>query len=219
MSIIQNSYITNNEKFIHKIINGILYKCSSVDILIGYFYYSSFGLICQNTKDEILRLFIGLTLVCRSLMGRSVNPWNNHYWILHGELLPVTRQSIFFKIPKNVIVKQTGNSTIGTIIEKNTIYQDKMGIDIPNNNSSNYILELLNSKLSNFFYSYTNPEQGEALVVVEKAHLKLLPIVSNKNAEKNLGENCNKIDWYADTSAIENKIDLMVYKLYNLTYD
>lgn len=60
MSIVQNSFITNQEKFLSEIINGILPKCSSVDILVGYFYYSGFDLICENIKDKKLRILVGL---------------------------------------------------------------------------------------------------------------------------------------------------------------
>lgn len=60
MSIEQNSFITNQDRFLSEIINGILPKCSSVDILVGYFYYSGFDLICENIKDKNIRILVGL---------------------------------------------------------------------------------------------------------------------------------------------------------------
>lgn len=60
MNISQNSFITNQEKFLSEIINGILPKCNSVDILVGYFYYSGFDLICDNLKDKSVRILVGL---------------------------------------------------------------------------------------------------------------------------------------------------------------
>lgn len=56
----QNSFITNQDKFLSEIINGILPKCSAVDILVGYFYYSGFDLICENIKDKKVRILVGL---------------------------------------------------------------------------------------------------------------------------------------------------------------
>lgn len=56
----QNSFITNQDKFLSEIINGILPKCSSVDILVGYFYYSGFDLICENIRDKKVRILVGL---------------------------------------------------------------------------------------------------------------------------------------------------------------
>lgn len=56
----QHSFITNQDKFLSEIINGILPKCHSVDILVGYFYYSGFDLICENIKDKKVRILVGL---------------------------------------------------------------------------------------------------------------------------------------------------------------
>ena len=60
MSVEQNSFITNRDRFLSEVINGILPKCSSVDILVGYFYYSGFDLICENIKDKNIRILVGL---------------------------------------------------------------------------------------------------------------------------------------------------------------
>jgi superfamily II DNA or RNA helicase len=60
MSNSQNSFITNQDKFLSEIINGILPKSNSVDILVGYFYYSGFEQICSNLKDKKIRVLVGL---------------------------------------------------------------------------------------------------------------------------------------------------------------
>lgn len=60
MSVEQNSFITNRDRFLSEVINGILPKCSSVDILVGYFYYSGFDLICENFKDKNIHIYVGL---------------------------------------------------------------------------------------------------------------------------------------------------------------
>lgn len=60
MNLEQNSFITNHDKFLSEIINGILPKCNSIDILVGYFYYSGFDLICEAIKDKYLRILVGL---------------------------------------------------------------------------------------------------------------------------------------------------------------
>lgn len=56
----QNSFITNQDKFLSEIINGILPKSYSVDILVGYFYYSGFEQICKNLDDKHIRILVGL---------------------------------------------------------------------------------------------------------------------------------------------------------------
>lgn len=40
MEMQQNTFITNQEKLLAEIINGILPKTQAVDMLVGYFYYS-----------------------------------------------------------------------------------------------------------------------------------------------------------------------------------
>jgi len=58
----QNSFITNQDKLLSDIINGILPKSKSVDILVGYFYYSGFDLISEKLKDKEVRILVGLDI-------------------------------------------------------------------------------------------------------------------------------------------------------------
>ena len=55
-----NSFITNKEKFLSDIINGILPKTDAVDILVGYFYYSGYIELSNNLKDKNIRILVGL---------------------------------------------------------------------------------------------------------------------------------------------------------------
>lgn len=60
LKIMSNSFITNKEKFLSDIINGILPKTDSVDILVGYFYYSGYVQLSENLKDKQIRILVGL---------------------------------------------------------------------------------------------------------------------------------------------------------------
>ncbi len=55
-----SSFITNQEKFLSDVINGILPKTNAVDILVGYFYYSGYTSISENLKDKKVRILVGL---------------------------------------------------------------------------------------------------------------------------------------------------------------
>lgn len=57
-----NSFITNKEKFLSDIINGILPKTNAVDILVGYFYYSGYMQLSENLKDKQIRILVGLDI-------------------------------------------------------------------------------------------------------------------------------------------------------------
>lgn len=58
----QNSFITNQEKLLSDIINGILPKSHAVDILVGYFYFSGYKLISENLQDKKVRILVGLDI-------------------------------------------------------------------------------------------------------------------------------------------------------------
>ena len=54
------AFITNKEKFLSDIINGILPKTHAVDILVGYFYYSGYVQLSDNLKNKQVRILVGL---------------------------------------------------------------------------------------------------------------------------------------------------------------
>lgn len=55
-----SSFITNKEKFLSDIINGILPKTDAVDILVGYFYFSGYMQLSENLKNKQIRILVGL---------------------------------------------------------------------------------------------------------------------------------------------------------------
>jgi hypothetical protein len=55
-----SNFITNKDKFLSDIINGILPKTSAVDILVGYFYYSGYVQLSDNLKSKNIRILVGL---------------------------------------------------------------------------------------------------------------------------------------------------------------
>ena len=55
-----SSFITNKEKFLSSIINGILPKTDAVDILVGYFYYTGYVQLSDNLKNKNIRILVGL---------------------------------------------------------------------------------------------------------------------------------------------------------------
>lgn len=87
------------------------------------------------------------------------------------------------------------------------------------NNGSNlkYFLGLLNSKLLNFVFSkfstnsnVNNYEIENLPILIDKSPQSFISLVDNILIKKSKDE---------DSSSIENEIDLMVYILYNLTYE
>lgn len=57
-----SSFITNQDKFLFEIINGILPKCDNACFLVGYFYFSGFPEIYRKVADKPLRVLVGLDI-------------------------------------------------------------------------------------------------------------------------------------------------------------
>ena len=63
--MMQNSFITNKDKLLSDIINGILPKSQSLDVLVGYFYFSGYKLISEKLIDKHVRILVGLDIDTR----------------------------------------------------------------------------------------------------------------------------------------------------------
>ena len=161
-----------------------------------------------------------------SKMHRYTNLWNDDYWILYGEWLAAPRDKKIFEAPEKIIVRQTGDSIIATIINGGIICRNNLHICIPKNETINlkFFLGVLNSKLTDFFYTFINPEKGEELAEVKKTHVETLRIpnasVEQQKEISDLVEEVlskRKENVNADISAIIAEIDTLVYKLYDLS--
>ena len=88
-----------------------------------------------------------------------------------------------------------------------------------------YILGLLNSKLYYVWLYYKGKRKGDSLELYQKP-LSEIPIkIANANQQKTIVDivdtilKAKKSNLQSDTSRDENKIDVLVYHLYGLTYD
>lgn len=111
-----------------------------------------------------------------SLMNRYVSFWNENSWIDYGEWLAEPRNPEYFLAEEKIVVRQTADSIIGTIIGSNIICRNNLHIILSNKYDHRFLLGILNSKLMDFVYRIINPEKGEALAEVKKSHLEMLPI-------------------------------------------
>lgn len=179
-----------------------------------------------------------LPLMRGSLMNKYENRWNNNSWIQYGEWLAEPKDSKIFEAEEKIIVRQTGDSIIATIIGKNIIARDNLHILISNSLNHKFILGVLNSKLTDFYYYQINPERGEVLAQVKKNHVEQLPLpkINEKNrpshnqiisyveqllqlhqdlkTEKLVSK---KVYFESRIKYCESKINELVYQLYELT--
>ena len=177
-----------------------------------------------------------LPLMRGSLMNRYANSWNNNYWVQYGEWLAAPRNPEIFKAEEKIIVRQTGDRIIATIIGKDIICRKNLHIVISNSLSHHFILGILNSKLTNFYYQQINPEKGEALAEVKKNHVEQLPIPKNYSTQTHdqivysveqllqLNKELQTVTLETKKEQIKNKIEYhedkinaLVYQLFELT--
>ncbi len=192
------------------------------------------GVIPDKTFSPLLR---------GSLIHRYKNLWNQDYWIKYGPWLAAPRNPAIFTSPFKIVVRQTGDSIIATLINDYFIARDNLHLILPQNIDYNllYILGIINSKLLDFIYSFLNPEKGEALAQIKKQHVEQLsirPINFSNPADKarhdkmlSLVEQMlslnkkltaaktdhEKTSLQRQIDATDRQIDRLVYELYGLT--
>jgi adenine-specific DNA-methyltransferase len=110
------------------------------------------------------------------------------------------------------------------IIDENKHYINKTSFTIPLNDY--YLLGILNSKYAFYFLINICSAMRGGYLMLSKQHVENLPIATPDEETKasitRLVEQILQIkqdDVAADTSGLEAEIDLLVYRLYNLTYE
>jgi type I restriction-modification system DNA methylase subunit len=104
--------------------------------------------------------------------------WDNDYWIQYGEWLAAPRDEEIFKANEKLIFRQTSDTIIGSLIGSGFIIRNNTHILLNKDNPKfnlKYVLALLNSKLTDWYYWTINPEKGEAMAEVKAFHLEMLP--------------------------------------------
>ena len=169
--------------------------------------------------------------------------WNKNYYIKYGPWLAAPRDPSIFEAPEKIMVRQTGDSIIATIIEKGFVARNNLHIILTckANGNLRYILGLINSKLMDFCYTQINPEKGEALAEVKLRHVEQLPIygidLSNPSEKSRHDQIVLLVDRMLELNlrlskakapdeqvrlereleATDAQIDRLVYELYGLT--
>lgn len=175
-------------------------------------------------KDSTFR-----PLLRGSLMNKFVTLWDEDYYISLGDWLAEPRYSANYDAHHKIIIRQTGSSLIATLDTEQFVVRDNLYtvVSIDDDYSEYVILAILNSKLVNWYYqNIINNEVGEALAQVKKGHLSILPI---PNVNEDMFEEIKILttsalelkrqDKSADISWLEEKIDQLVYSIYELTKD
>lgn len=177
--------------------------------------------VCEGTKPDNS----WTPLLRGSLIQKYKVTWSENYWIQYGRWLAAPRQPEIFEYPNKIVIRQTGDAIIATIIDNKFICRDNLHLCLPKTPQIElmYMLGILNSKLMDFAYTYLNPEKGEVLAQVKKIHVESLPIIYDNIRKPILLDLVNHILTEkakgSDTIELENCIDNIVFHIYGLTYD
>lgn len=114
--------------------------------------------------------------------------WNKDSWIKYGPCLAEPRDPKIFEAPEKLIFRQTGDSIVGNYITSGYTMRDNTHIVLPKEGVEldlKFLLGVLNSRLSNYFYWTLNPEKGEALAQIKLFHINAMrvPTIDKKSRE------------------------------------
>jgi len=194
--------------------------------------YSKFNVLYENEKPG-LKPYIEGSAIPKSKEGRYCFPKIDYY--LDYSKANVMRSPKFpelFDSAKIIIRGSSGLIGILATYDERKLYTPhKITIIIDKNNYPNniektkkhslkFLLSLLNSKLINFYYQ----NKFSGFIDVYPNNLKDLPIIDSNNAiikriEKTVSLILQKRKEQQYCDDLISKVDLIVYKLYTLTYD
>lgn len=164
-------------------------------------------------------------------LGRYKINFENNYILYDSKLLNRARKEEIF-LSKKIITQRIsgGNMPLTCTIDNSQFYtfNSVNNLVLKNNVDINleFFLALLNSKLLNWFYSVMFSNKSELTVNISKTFLERMPIsIPNKNTCSTITTKVQAILYLnsknpkADTTELEQEIDVLVYQLYNLTYE
>lgn len=160
------------------------------------------------------------------LQGKHIKPYrilDNHIYInfIKDKLHSNNDESVYLKKEK-ILVRKTGNKLIA-VLDQSQYFTDQSIYNLyPKNNSEinlKTITALLNSKLLDFYFNKKMITNADVFPYIKGIHLKKLPIkLNNKKIIGEIDNLISRIEEDNDKTIVINKLDIIIYKLYNLTH-
>lgn len=161
------------------------------------------------------------------LQGKHIKNYkikDNHIYInfIKEELHSNNDESVYLQKEK-ILVRKTGNKLIA-VLDKNQFFTDQSIYNLyPKEKSTvnlKYITALLNSKLLDFYFNKKMITNADVFPYIKGIHLKRLPIKLNNDKIINKISNLvdEIIEKQIDLEKYIDLIDLLIYKVYSLSY-
>lgn len=163
------------------------------------------------------------------LRGKDIERYVTKFhglYLFYGKHLSCPRQSWIFEQPK-ILIREAGSKIVATLDEDNFYIMSSLynAILIDKKFDLRYVLACINSHIFQFLMNKLTFEKTKGAFTKAKIyHYYDLPVkdtVSQQPIIEMVNEllHQKKIDPLANTIVLEKKLDLAVYKLYDLTYD
>jgi adenine-specific DNA-methyltransferase len=226
------SYVLSQDKYVffirgyenidilQKLNDGSIFLENIVDVKDGIDTGNNELYVSETQVDKNWKKLIG---------GKDIDRYNivSHKYILHGDHLANPRRKEVFEQDK-IVVRETGDKIIATYDNSHhyalsTLYS----LNLKDQNFDlKYILALLNSKVFHFLMNLIAFEKTKgAFTKTRIFHYYKLPVKNIKKdkqrpfieiVDKILEAKKNSDD---STKHLEDKLDLLIFKLYGITYE
>ena len=163
------------------------------------------------------------------ITGSNVNRYvHTSLSYISKEVYKTFAKDDYYYTGERLLIRETGSS-LTVVYEKDKLYSNRSLYSIKIKNSRyavKYVLACLNSKACQYYYSSKFKSDTELFpkIRIKQARTLPIPAVTPEKQQEviNLVNdilNVKEMDSIADTQKLENRIDLLVYQLYGLTYD
>ena len=216
-SKIKNTSVSLNSVF-PEISQGLIaydkYKGQSEEIIKNRAYHT-----LEKTKETHKKWLYGGDVKRYSLK------WNGEEYIEYDTGIANPRDPKYF-IGKRILIREITNPRIFASLTEEELYNDPSILIIKDNDDSfdiEILLAILNSKLSTFFHFKSSPKASKGafpkILVYDIKNFPLPKSIDNERLLSLVNEviQLKKINPEADIRALDDEIDQMVYKLYDLT--
>lgn len=232
------------EPIVIRIVNKIAGQSESVinlyDVSQGYIPYRKSDLVKSYGKTEgekivKQRLWHSANKeseeYIQELYGRDISKYSyksTGEYVKYGRHLACYVDIRFFNQDRIVVREITNPTIIACRLKEIYVHDPQLIAVIPKDDSSlNILWAVLNSKLATFYHFNHSPKATKgAFPKILVSDVKTFPLPNiDEETRIVIDEKVSRIlsakqsDSSTDTTALENEIDFMVYKLYGLTYD
>ena len=188
-----------------------------------------------KTFTKIMRGYeIGRKAVTKSGKNPIVTGTNVKKWIpksmsyISDEIKDSFSKEKYYFEGERVLIRETGSSITTLCLDYPLLCTRSLySIKLPDDHIDyRYLTGVLNSRLIQYYYTTKFKSETELFPKIRIAQVKEIPVpYASKEIQKTISGYVNlimdkkKVNIEEDVSDLENSIDLLVYKLYNLSYD